>query len=330
MSLDAPERLRLVEREEASPRNDEARVKVGAAGIGGTDLRIYKGLVSAKLPLVLGQEFAGVVDKVGSGGRFAVGDRVAVEPVIRDNTCRYCRDGRYTLCDALKVMGVHADGGYSESVVVPLYTLHRLPDNLSYEEGALLVPAAVASYALSRAGEVEGSTVAVVGAGPIGICAAQLAALQGASSILVVEPLELRRALAVRLAKSRAAGASPAESGEAVKQMTGGNGFDVVIEATGNVDSVDPAIASVRKGGTVVFAGAFGKPAQVTMANLVKRDVTVRGSWLYPGFYEGVLRLAEEGRLRLKDIISERFRLDEAVAAFEAAQGPGALKIVLA
>jgi L-iditol 2-dehydrogenase len=330
VSLDAPETLRLVERDEPRPQPGEVRVRVRAAGIGGTDLRIYKGIVSAKLPLVLGQEFAGVVDRVGdSPGGFAVGDKVAVEPVVRDNTCEYCKDGLYTLCDALKVVGIHVDGGYSESVVVPRYALHRLPDRLSFEEGALLVPAAVASYALSRTGGFAGSTVAIVGAGPIGLCAVQLAVLGGASKVLVVEPLETRRALAVKTGGPRTTGAAPAELDAALKEMTGGKGFDAVVEATGNHELVDSVLASARKGGTVVFAGAFGKPAQVTMANIVRKDVTVRGAWLYPNAYGGVLRLAEEGRLDLKDMISQRFPLREAAAAFEAAQAPEALKVIL-
>jgi 2-desacetyl-2-hydroxyethyl bacteriochlorophyllide A dehydrogenase len=330
VSLDAPEKLRLVEKDEASPGPDEVRVRVRAAGIGGTDLRIYKGILGAKLPLVLGQEFAGVVDRVGDSVKgFAVGDRVAVEPVVRDNTCEYCKDGRYTLCDELKVIGIQVDGGYSESVVVPSYTLYRLPDRLSFEEGALLVPAAVASYALSRTGGVAGSTLAVVGAGPIGFCLVQLAVLEGASKILVVEPVESRRALAVKMGNSRTMGASPAYLSDALKEMTGGKGFDVIIEATGNQESVDPVLASVRKSGTVVFAGAFGKPAQVTMTNIVRKDITVRGSWLYPNFYGGALRLAEEGKLRLKEMVSDRFRLVDAAAAFEDARSPDALKVIL-
>jgi 2-desacetyl-2-hydroxyethyl bacteriochlorophyllide A dehydrogenase len=330
VSLDAPERLRLVEKDEASPQPNEVRVRVRAAGIGGTDMRIYKGILGAKLPLVLGQEFAGVVDWVGDSVRgFAAGDRVAVEPVVRDNTCEYCKDGRYTLCDALKVIGIQVDGGYSESVIVPDYTLHRLPDRLSFEEGALLVPAAVASYALSRTGGVAGSTLAVVGTGPIGFCLVQLAVLEGASKILVVEPVESRRDTAVRMGGLRTTGASPADMDGALKEMTGGKGFDVVIEATGDQESVDHLLASARKSGTVVFTGAFGKPAQVTMANIVRKDITVRGSWLYPNFYGGVLRLAEEGKLLLKDMVSDRFRLSDAAAAFEAARSPEALKVVL-
>lgn len=330
VSLSAPETLKVVEREEAEPQPDQVRVRVKAAGIGGTDLRIFKGVISAKLPLVLGQEFAGVIDKVGSASKgVSVGDRVAIEPIVRDNTCDYCKTGTYTLCDNLKVIGINVDGGYSESVCVPAYTVHRLPDNLSFEEGALVVPGAVALYAVARAGGVKGAAVAVVGAGPIGLCAMQIAKLSGAAKVVAFEPLEVRRTLAATFGASDVAGPSQDEVAAAAKGSNGGKGFDVVIEATGNPEIVDTVVALARRGGRVVFAGAFGKASQVGMGAVVRKDLDLRGSWLYPGRYAETLELARGGGLKLGAMVSQRFSLPEAAKAFEAAQKPGIVKVVL-
>lgn len=328
VSLTAPETLQLVEKEEALPLEDQLRVRVKAAGIGGTDVRIFKGIVGAKLPLVLGQEFAGVIDKVGGkAGGFSVGDRVAVEPIARDNTCEYCRKGLYTLCENLKVLGINLDGGHSESVCVPRYAVHKLPDRLSFEEGALLVPAAVALYAVSKAGPVRGASVAVVGAGPIGLCAVQIARLEGAAKVVAVDPLEARRDFATMSGASQAVGSDQSDIAAALSESTEGRGFHAVIEASGNPDSVDTVISCARKSGTVVFAGAFGKPAQVNIGGLVRKDLTARGSWLYPNKYADALRLANEGKIKLAGMVSQRFKLSEATKAFEAAQRPETIKV---
>jgi L-iditol 2-dehydrogenase len=329
VSLAAPETLQLVEKEESPPQADQIRIRVKAAGIGGTDIRIFKGIVSAKLPLVLGQEFAGVVDKVGEKAKgFSVGDRAAIEPIVRDNTCEFCKKGQYTLCENLKVFGIHLDGGYSESICVPQYTVHKLPDRLSFEEGALVVPAAVALYAISRAGPIKGASVAVIGAGPIGLCAVQLAKLEGAAKVVAVDPLEARRSFATMSGASQAVDSNQSGVTAALNESTGGKGFDAVIEASGNQDSVDMVLSCARKSGTVVFAGAFGKPSQVNMAGIVRKDLTVRGSWLYPNKYDEALRLAKEGKIKLAGMASQRFKLSEAKNAFETAQRPETIKVL--
>lgn len=328
--LTAPEKLELADRIPAEPQKSEVAVRVKAAGIGGTDLRIYKGVIAAKLPLVLGQEFSGTVDKVGSDVKgLSVGDRVCVEPVVRDNTCEYCKSGMYTLCSSLKVFGIQLDGGYAESVSVPKYTLHKLPDRMTFEEGALVVPAAVALYAFSRAGPIESPSVAIMGAGPIGLCLLQIAKSNRAAKVLVSEPLESRRTLASKLGATKVSNSDQQEFTAAVNEMTNGNGFDLVVEATGIPESVDPALAAARRGGTVVFAGAFGKPAQLNMANIVRKNLNVKGSWLYPDKYGEALKLIKGSRVGVKDLISHRFKLEEASKAFEIAQRPDASKVIL-
>lgn len=326
--LSSPGTLNVEERSPRQPGPGEVSLRVKAAGIGGTDLRIFGGLISTKLPLVLGQEFSGIVEETDRSSRFKRGDQVAVEPVVRDGTCDFCRKGLYTLCGSLKVLGIHLDGGYAESVVVPEYTIHRLPNETSFEEGALVVPAAVAKYAVSRAGSLSGLTVAIIGAGPIGLCALQLARLEGASSMLVSEPLEARASLARDFGASQVTTPSPDKFSTAVSEATHGEGFDVVIEATGNPEAVDMALQAARRRGTVVFAGAFGKPAQVGVSNIVRKDLVVKGSWLYPNEYSKTLDLVKKGKVNLKGLVTRRFRFAEAGDAFAAARDPSTIKAV--
>jgi len=329
--LTAPEKLEVADRQPSEPQKNEVAVRVRAAGIGGTDLRIYKGVISAKLPLVLGQEFSGTVEKVdGDVKGFSAGDRVCVEPVVRDNTCEYCKSGIYTLCSGLKVFGIQLDGGFSESISVPKYTLHKLPDRTTFEEGALVVPAAVALYAFSRAGSIKNPSVAIIGGGPIGLCALQIAKFSRATKVLVSEPLDSRRALASKLGATKVSKPDQQDFTAAVNELTSGNGFDLVVEATGIPESVDAALASARRGGTVVFAGAFGKPAQLNMANIVRKNLDVKGSWLYPNKYGEALKLISDSRIAVKDLITHRFKLEEASKAFEVALSPDASKVIFA
>jgi 2-desacetyl-2-hydroxyethyl bacteriochlorophyllide A dehydrogenase len=328
--LASVEKIDVVEREMPTPSQDEVLVRVRAAGIGGTDLRIYKGAIAAKFPLVLGQEFGGTVEKVGPRvAGFSEGQRVAVEPVVRDGTCAYCKAGNYCLCDNLKVFGIQLDGGYSEFVSVPAYTLHTLPEGASFAEAALFVPAAVAYYAVSRAGPPPNARFAVIGAGPIGLSAVQMARLNGASEILVADPLEARSKMAKSLGASEAVEHEPAKFVESVNKRTNNQGLDVVIEATGNPDSVDMALAAAKRGGTVVFAGAFGKPATINMPNIVRKDLTVKGAWLYPNMYSKVVELVKQSKLKLNEYVSHRFPLSDAAKAFSVAQEPSATKVVL-
>ena len=328
--LNAPEKLELTERQTPSPGPKEVLVRVKAAGIGGTDLRIYRGLLPAKLPLVLGQEFVGEIEQVGSGvAGLSKGNAIAVEPVVRDGTCAYCRTGNYCLCDNLKVFGIHLDGGYSELVSVPEYALHRIPAKVSFEEAVMAVPVAVAYYAVSRSQPKPGSTFVIIGAGPIGLSALQIAKLNGASKVLVAEPLEARAKLARTLGASAMVDSDPPKFLASIKLETSDQLADVVIEATGNSESVNMALASAKRDGTVVFAGAFGKPASIDMTNIVRKNLTVRGSWLYPNMFSKALGLIAESKIKVKEYISSRFSLTHAVKAFAAAQDSLTTKVVL-
>ncbi|NJD99683.1 alcohol dehydrogenase [Thermococcus sp. LS1] len=320
--LTSPKNIEFEERKTKPLEPDEVLVKVLYAGIAGTDLRIYNGTLSAKLPIVLGQEFVGEIREVGEKvDGFSKGEYVVVEPVLRCGRCEYCRSGKYTLCENLKVLGVNADGGFAQEIVVPDYALHKIPKNVDIREAALVTPAAVALYAINKAKVSFGDKVAVLGGGAIGLSALQFAMASGCDVVLV-EPLEKRREFAERVFDVEAI--SPEEAARAYP-----NAMDVVIEASGNPLAVNTAIEIAKKGGRIAIAGAFGKPGNVTLASIVKKDLEMQGVWLYPNLFGKVIEALEERKIKLAPYITHEFKFDDIKTAFEIAQSQDAIKVMI-
>src|SRR6185437_3731993 len=168
---------------------DEVIVQVATCGICGTDRAIFRGEAPAAWPVVLGHEFSGVVVEVGAQVTgLAVGDRVAVDPNVIDGTCFFCRRGETNLCSGLSPLGIARNGGFAEFAAVPATNAYRLPATLSVEDGSLVEPLACCVRGIDQAGIRLGDLVAVLGAGPIGFLLIQLARIQGAGTILAVEP----------------------------------------------------------------------------------------------------------------------------------------------
>lgn len=319
--LVSPGKILFEERDIKKPGPHEVLFKVAYAGIAGTDLRIYNGVLTPELPLVLGQEFAGVVEDVGSSVKgFSRGDFAAVEPVVRCGRCGYCLSGRYNLCEKLQVLGVSTDGGFAQEIVLPEYMLHRIPEGVDIKEASLATPAAVALYALQRAKASFGDRLAVLGGGAIGLSALQFARVLGAEAVLV-EPLKKRRALA------KALGIEALTHEEAAESLSGC--ADVVIEASGNPAAVSSALEIVKKGGTISIAGAFGEVGKINLMNLVKKDLSIRGTWLYPHVFGRVIQALAKKKINLKSYITHEFKFNDIEKAFDKAQWEEALKVLL-
>ena len=318
-----PFKLVVEDREAPKPKSGEVVVKVDTCTIAGTDLRIYAGVVKVKLPLILGQEFAGLVEEIGEGVEgFNRGDKVAVEPVLSCGFCRYCRRGLYTLCEQLKVMGVSADGGMSQYVKVPAAVLHKVPESLSLEEAALTTPTAVALYAVEKADVHVGEDVVVFGAGAIGLSAVQLLKLRGAGEVVVVEIDEAKRSTALKLGADKAI--APEEVDQAVKKPPA-----KVLETTGSVPALRKALEIVGKAGRLVVVGAYGREANLPPDLIVRKDLDVRGSWLYPHAFNISLSLIAKGKVKVKDYVKARYPLEQAEQAFKEAAQPDVVRVAL-
>jgi L-iditol 2-dehydrogenase len=306
--------------------DNETLVRVTAVGICGSDLHwfIHGGIGDDQVaaPLVLGHEIAGLA----LNGPLE-GQRVAVDPAIPCLHCRPCREHNPNLCLNIRFAGHGStDGGLRELMAWPTRRLHVLPDRLSDAEGALLEPMGVAIHALDLAHVHFRSTVAVVGCGPIGLLALQLAARAGASQVLAVDPREHRRAAAEKLGAD--AVAAPGNAIAVANELTDNDGVDVAVEFAGNDDAVALAINLVRPGGRVVLGGIPDDDRTSFSASAARRKgltmlLVRRMKEVYPR------AIVKSPGIEIAGLVSDRFSLTDAAAAFALAVERKGLKVLV-
>ena len=316
-------------------------VKVAAAGICGSDIPRVLGDDAHHYPLVLGHEFAGVVEAVGAdAANVRPGDRVAGIPLVPCRRCRDCQRGNYAQCRQYSFIGSRVNGGFAQYVKLPAANVWPLAGGVRLEEAALLEPATVALHALRRSGFRGGEDVAVLGGGNIGLLALQWARLLGARSVTVFD------IDAARLEAARSFGADAVvdtrgrDAEERSRDLTDGRGFGIVLETAGAVAAVRLAFAVAGNGAAVCLVGTPGRevtfsPKLWEQAN--RKEFTLTGSWMsysapFPGIeWEMATHFLETGALNLRDAVFRRLPLADAAAAFALYRTPGAVggKILL-
>ncbi|OLB26700.1 MAG: galactitol-1-phosphate 5-dehydrogenase [Acidobacteria bacterium] len=315
----------------------EVLVRVAACGICGSDVHGYDGSSGRRIPpIVMGHEAAGRIAAIGSGVTgFTEGDRVTFDSTVYCGTCGYCRRGEVNLCDNRQVLGVScADyrraGAFAEFVAVPSRIVYRLPDNLSFEEAAMLEAVSVAIHAVSLAPLSAGSTALVVGAGMIGLLIVQVLRAAGCSRILVTDIDSSRLKLAQDVGAHTVLSAT-LDVARQVGELTRGAGVDAAIEAVGQGDSVKASIESVRKGGTVVLVGNIAPEVMVPLQKIVTRQIRLQGSCASAGEYPRAMELLESGAIQVKNLITAIAPLEEGPLWFERlhAREPNVMKVVL-
>lgn len=327
--LHGPRDLRLDEvPHPGPPGRGEALLRITAVGICGSDLHTYKdariGDTTLEAPLTLGHEFAGVVEAVGAeaeSGVFAPllpGTRVAVDPAQPCGRCELCERGHPNLCRRLHFCGLYPDeGALSGWLRVPASSCFPLPDSIDDACGALLEPLGVAIHATDLARIRVGDSVALVGAGPIGLCLLQTLRLAGADPIFVSDLHPWRLELAERLG-GVPIDASAVDPVAAVLAATGGRGVDAAIEAAWADRSVQQAADMTRLGGRMVLVGIPEDDLlQLRHAGVRRKGLTIRLSRRMKHAYPRAIRLAEGGRVDLTALISHRFPLERTDEAFE-------------
>ena len=320
-----------VGREEAPvPGSGELLVRVTAVGLCGSDLHWFGegGIGDAQVgsPLVLGHEMAGVV----VGGDLD-GTPVALDPARPCGRCEQCLEGHRNLCPAVAFAGHGGnDGGLRELVAWPRDLLHTVPAAFTPADTAMLEPLGVALHALDLGHPRIGATIAVVGCGPIGLCAVRLARVAGAAQVIAVEPLAHRRAAAT------AAGADvvldiTADLPALLTEATGGRGVDVAFEVAGNDDAVATAVEVVRPGGRVVLAGIPGEDTTRFPASTARRKgLTIKLSRRMKEVYPRAITLVERGMVDVTSLVTHTFPLDRVQEAFVVAERREGLKVVVA
>ncbi|MDF2963433.1 MAG: zinc-binding dehydrogenase, partial [Paenibacillus sp.] len=212
----------------------EALVKVSYAGICGTDMMIYSGKhPRARAPLAMGHEFSGILEQVNGDSILTAGDRVVIEPTLSCGRCQACLAGESHVCKTLKLIGIDTHGGFAEYAAVPLDRLHRIPDELTDNHAALAEPVAVAVHTVKRSRLKLGDSIAILGAGPIGLLVGVVAKRAGAGQAMISDISPYRLGIAEQLGLT-ALNAQAVDITQEVLKRTGGNGADIVFEAAGS------------------------------------------------------------------------------------------------
>lgn len=314
--------MELREVPDPTPAPGEVIVKVSFCGICGSDLHEYASngpslRAAGVFQPVMGHEFTGIVSAVSGGvTSHREGDPVVVHPGGSCGKCYYCTSGQANLCADQQGTGYRRAGGYAEFCAVRADQALPLPDESWLERAALTEPLGVAMRAVNRGSMQAGETVFIAGGGPIGLLATMAAKLKGAGRVIVSEPAQSRRALAMALGVDDVV--DPAKSSSLqVRELTKGLGADLSIEAVGIVPTMDDCIAATRRGGRIVVAGAFEVPYSVMLLNLLVQEQSIIGTFGYNTEFEEARDLITSCAVEASPLISRTVSLDELPATFE-------------
>ena len=329
--------LHLEQRPIPEPGSGELLIQVQAIGICGSDIHYYRdgkiGDWVIERPHVLGHEFSGVVTGIGADvNGFQLADHVAVEPCLPCGQCSACRSGRYNVCQKLRFIGSpHTDGAFAEYVIAPARFSHLLPESFDAELGALVEPTAVAVQAVRRSRLCLGETVAIVGAGPIGLLTLAVALSSGASAVYVSDVNTKRLEKALELGATAIFDARN-DAAAAVTELTHGRGADVVFEAVGSAVTINQAIAMAAAGGRLTVIGMSTEEiVPFNFFALQSKELDLITVWLYRDAFPAAIALLASGRVNARAIITHRFALDEVRTAMDtASEGRGApIKVMI-
>lgn len=310
---------------------NEVLVKVDACGVCGTDLHIVEGKSRSTPPVVLGHEYAGIVEDCGSGAAgFQNGDHVGVDPNISCGVCFYCRRGLVHLCTNLRALGVDIDGGMAQFSIVPVNQLYRLPSGMSPERSAFVEPVSCAIHGIDKAGIKAGDTVLILGGGTIGLVMLQLARHAGAATTIVVEPIEHKCDIARQLGADFLLNPRVDDVHAAVMDLTG-VGADVSIECAGTPGTMRQSINLTRRGGTVEFFGVcpIGETIPVEPNQVYFKELTIVGSYVNPHTFSRSIAVLESGIVRVEPLKPDSFPLEGVHEALSWLHGGKTLKSII-
>ena len=322
--LSAVNNLAIAEVEKPKPGLKECLVKVLACGICGTDRHIYHGEYPSAKPVILGHEFGGVIEEVGSNSKFKVGQLISVDPNIVCGTCPDCVAERTAFCPDLTALGVNINGGLAEYVLTPDSQIYPVKADLNPLHLAFIEPLACSIRGLDLANLKGGEKVAVLGGGVIGLLVVQLAKLAGASEIVLITRQKFRRDVALKIGATRVIDPNSEDVNIVVTNM------DVVFECAGAVETFKQAQNISRRGGSVIVLGltASDVTLEVNPFNIVVNELRIQGSFLNPLTQGRAAELVESGKLNLDILISKVVDLAGVQAILDAPPAEGDIKYI--
>lgn len=315
-----PGKIEFLVESSPKPEDDQVLIKMMRIGVCGSDIHVYHGEHPfTSYPVTQGHEVSGEIAALGKNVTgFSVGQKVTVQPQVVCGKCHSCRNGKYNLCENLKVMGFQTEGMAAEFVAVPKEKVTLLPDHMSFDEGAMIEPLAVAVHAVRQFGDIAGKGVIVLGAGPIGILVAQAAKAMGAKNVLVTDVSDLRLEKALECGADAALNTRTGDLGQKILEVFGPDKADVIYDCAGNDITMGQAITQSRKGSVIVLVAVFAKMANLNLAVLNDKELDLNSSMMYRNEdYVEAIRLVGEGKIQLKPLVSAHFPFKEYLSAYQ-------------
>ena len=319
IAITAPNQLELIEIADPTPGNSEVVVEVAAVGICGTDLHIFEGEFAPKQPIVPGHEMSGEVVAIGSAVTgVKVGDRVAVDPSLHCGECFYCRRARGNLCENWNALGVTFPGAAAQYLLSPQKNIHKLPSSVDLKSAALIEPLSCAVRGFDQLPRNPGSHYLIYGSGTMGLMMAELAKVNGAASVSIVDLNLEKLKTATILGFTNTA--------QSADQFDQPRGFDVVIDCTGVTAAIKDGLKHVMPGGTFLQFGVANEGAKVEIEPfwIYNKEITIVGSMAVLHSFDRAVELFSSGVLNSEVMISDRYPLDkyeDALLAFKSGRG---------
>lgn len=298
-------------------KNDEVLINVKACGICGSDVnRVFK-TGTYHFPTVIGHEFSGVVVKSPNYPHL-LGKRVGIFPLKPCFQCEACKEENYEMCANYDYLGSRCDGGFEEYVAVPAWNVIELPENITFEEAAMLEPTSVAIHALKRLGDIQGKIIAIIGPGPIGNILAKIAKLNGAQSVIMIGRTQSKLDFSKIYGADIIINSSTQNVIDTIYEITDNLGVDAVVEGTGAKQSLSYGIEIVRNGGSIIILGNPLGDVEISKSvywKILRKQLTIMGTWNSSfgnkkNDWSDAISLLKSGRLDLNPLISHKLEFD--------------------
>ncbi|MDP4249677.1 MAG: alcohol dehydrogenase catalytic domain-containing protein [Bacteroidota bacterium] len=314
--------------------DDEVLLRIRKIGICGSDIHVYHGEHPATpYPVIQGHEYSAIVEAVGKGVvKAKPGMRATARPQLVCGVCGPCLRGQYNACQKLKVQGFQAPGVAQDFFVIPEDRLVIFPDTMTFEQGAMIEPTAVAAHSTRRAGSMQGKNVVVSGAGTIGNLIAQFAKVRGAKKVLIADVSDYRLAIAGQCGVDGLLNVRDSSFEKGVQDFFGSEGFQIGIEAAGVQASLDTLMKYVENGGNIILVGVYAENPVVNMYYLGEHELNMFGSMMYRHEdYELAVEMIASGKILTTPLLTNHYAFDKFSEAYEfiEQQGDKTMKVII-
>lgn len=335
--LEEYNKLVYKEVEKPTPEAGEVLLEIKAVGICGSDVHGMDGSTGRRIPpIIMGHEASGVIVETGEGiTGWEIGDRVTFDSTIYRLDDWYTRSGHYNLSDNRMVLGVSCgdfkrDGAFAQYVTIPAHILYKIPGNVTFEQAAMVEPVAVALHSINLSGAKINESGVVIGSGMIGLFIIQLLK-QAGCRVIAVDMLPEKLEMAKQAGADHVFNASSGNVAAEIRNLTGNRGADLAFEAVGITPTIQTAVESLRKGGTLVLVGNLSPMIELPLQKVVTKELTVKGSCAINGEYPAVLDLISSGKVNVNDMMSAVAPLSEGASWFDRLYNKekGLLKVIL-